>query len=273
MIKLISLDLDGTFLNSDKLIDEDNIKTVRKMKNLGAMVVICTGRSFVGIPDCVKELDFIDYYVTSNGTSIYDVSSNKKIYSDWLSCELACEVDNLLLEDNVAIDFLCDGEWHMSSASRNLLDKIIKDKSVLKYVCETRMFHEDIHDFLRNNHEYVEKLTINFDDSTTSLDTIKTKLIGLDIRLWSDKKHKIDAYNVSATKGNAIKKLCQINSVVMDEVIAFGDDENDYELLSYAGYSVAMGNATDTIKKCAKYITTSNDELGVAVVLQKFLDC
>ena len=75
----------------------------------------------------------------------------------------------------------------------------------------------------------------------------------------------------SATKANAIRFMESILAVKGEEVIAFGDNFNDLDMLEYAGLSVAMGNAPDEIKRVAKRVTLSNNEDGIAIVLNELL--
>ena len=75
--------------------------------------------------------------------------------------------------------------------------------------------------------------------------------------------------NKAATKAKAIRFMEQHLNVCAEEVVAFGDNFNDLDMLQYAGLSVAMGNAPDEIKQAAKEVTASNDEDGIALVLNR----
>lgn len=88
---------------------------------------------------------------------------------------------------------------------------------------------------------------------------------------YYDKLIEITASDVS--KAQALKWITERLELSMDEVIAFGDDNNDHAIIEAAGWGVAMGNANDTIKLLANEITLSNDEDGVAVVIERIMEC
>ena len=72
-------------------------------------------------------------------------------------------------------------------------------------------------------------------------------------------------------KASAVERLCKYFGITMSEAITMGDDRNDIDMLEEAGLGIAMGNAHETIKKVADYVTASNEEDGVALALEKFL--
>ena len=77
--------------------------------------------------------------------------------------------------------------------------------------------------------------------------------------------------NKNANKGYAAKKLANAYGIAMGDVISFGDDINDCDMLKASGIGVAMGNATEDAKKCADFVTESNDNNGIAFWLNKYL--
>ena len=86
-------------------------------------------------------------------------------------------------------------------------------------------------------------------------------------------KHKLDIYSKLATKGNAVKQLSEYLKINQKQIIAFGDDDNDLEMLTFVGCPVAMKNGNDNIKKIAKGITNfTNDEDGVSIFLQNLIE-
>lgn len=81
----------------------------------------------------------------------------------------------------------------------------------------------------------------------------------------------LDVMNKGVTKGNAIKNLAQSLGVKQEEIIAIGDNENDISMIKYAGLGVAMGNAEEKVKEVSNFITDTNDNHGVAKVIQQFM--
>lgn len=88
----------------------------------------------------------------------------------------------------------------------------------------------------------------------------------------TDNNQLIQIMPVNASKEQAISKLCDIYNLEADSVIVFGDDHNDIGLFKMFGYSVAMGNAIPELKELADEITESNDQDGVALILEKLIE-
>ena len=81
----------------------------------------------------------------------------------------------------------------------------------------------------------------------------------------------LEFLNKKANKGNALKSLCENINLPIEQSIAVGDEENDQHMIKYAGLGVAMGNARQSIKEISDYITDTNDNHGVAKVIDKFI--
>jgi len=84
-------------------------------------------------------------------------------------------------------------------------------------------------------------------------------------------KDNLEVMNKGINKGNAIRILAEIYGINREEIIAIGDNENDISMIEYAGLGIAMGNAVDTLKERADYITGNYDEDGVAQAIEKFV--
>ena len=80
----------------------------------------------------------------------------------------------------------------------------------------------------------------------------------------------IEINSVHASKGNALKSLCARLDIPMSSVLAIGDNQNDIEMLRFAGVSVAMGNAKEDVKSAARFVTGSNEEDGAAEFLERY---
>jgi Cof subfamily protein (haloacid dehalogenase superfamily) len=154
-----------------------------------------------------------------------------------------------------------------SNGSNYIIDKyeevnnsVAEDLQIpIKYVDDTIIESIDSIDVLKvllvcDNHDEVKSLEVNFS---------KFK----DLTVVSSANRLLDIMASNISKGNALKILSDKLRVNLNEVIAFGDNYNDIEMLKCAGMSVAMGNAVQEVKKIAKYITKSNDEDGIAYAI------
>ncbi len=89
------------------------------------------------------------------------------------------------------------------------------------------------------------------------------------VQLTSSLPHNVEVNALGADKGGGLEALCSKLGISKDEVMAFGDADNDLSMLQWAGWSFAMGNGTESVKMAAKYITKTNMEDGVAVAIEK----
>ncbi|WP_296647554.1 sugar-phosphatase [Romboutsia sp. 13368] len=267
MYKLIALDIDGTLLNSEKKITNEVYNSIQEAKKNGAKVVLSTGRPLPGVTPLLNELnlnDDGDYVICFNGAVVQEVKS-KKVLSNIEMCH-----DDFILINNLAKKN--NTHVHINTPT-NL---IIPEETPNKYT---------IHEATLNNIDIVSMKEEDIDDDITYC---KVMIIDepekLEEVLENIPKELFDKYtivrsapffleflNKNANKGNALKELCNNINIPISKSIAVGDEENDQHMIKMAGLGVAMGNARDSIKEIANYVTCSNNEHGVAKVIDKFI--
>ncbi len=271
MYNMVVFDLDGTLLNSKGTISNNAIKTLEKLSNRGYIITVATGRSMIGIPNCVKSIPYIDYYITSNGASCID-KSGVHIFKNWIDFS---SIKSIIKKDYL-VEYLIDGKWYIDSQDEGSLKKIIKDTKIANYILNTRIRIDNIEQKFEHQNVYFEKINLNFpiESYEKSFVEIYNEINqNKKLRVWTDRKHKLDIYSKLATKGNAVKQLSEYLKINQKQIIAFGDDDNDLEMLTFVGCPVAMKNGNDNIKKIAKGITNfTNDEDGVTIFLQNLIE-
>lgn len=265
--KLIALDIDGTLLNSSNQITDNVKEAIKKSKEKGVKVVLCTGRPLKGVEDFLEELNLKeegDYVTTFNGALVQDAYTGKPISHLTLDYNDLCDLYNLSLKIgsrshfydtktvytfNLDVSDYTILESYLTGAHLNVttLDKVPKDIGMSKFMM---IDHPEILDecIKKIPEEYYEKYTI-----------VRSTPFFLEI------------LNRNANKGAGINLLSQRLGIKQDEVICVGDAGNDKHMIEYAGLGVAMGNATNEIKEIANYVTRTNDEDGVAHVIDKFI--
>ena len=265
--KLIALDIDGTLINSSHQLTDGVKRAIKKAKEKGVKVVLCTGRPLKGVEQFLDELNLKeegDYAATFNGALVQDTFTENPISHLTLKYEDLIDLYNLSLEVGCRSHFydtktlytfnkdISDYtvlESQLTGAHLNFatLDEISKDISMSKFMM---IDHPEILDecIKKIPKKYYEKYTIV--RSTPSF---------------------LEFLNPKANKGSGISLLADELGITKDEIICVGDAGNDKHMIEYAGLGVAMGNATEEIKELADYITLSNNEDGVAHVINKFI--
>lgn len=265
--KLIALDIDGTLLNSSHEITDKVKDSIQKAKEMGVKVVLCTGRPLKGVQKFLKELNLLDegdFVATFNGALVQDTFTQVPISHITLNYDNLCELYDLSLEvgsrshfydtkvvytfnkeisDYTILECQLTG-CHLNSIS---LDEVDKDISMSKFMM---IDHPEVLD------ECITKIPKEFYDKYTIVRSTPSFL---------------EFLSPTANKGSGISLLAEKLGIKREEVICVGDAGNDKHMIEYAGLGVAMGNASEEIKSISDYVTYSNNEDGVAHVIDKFI--
>ncbi len=272
-IKLVVADLDGTFLNSNHLtIPKENIKAFKRAHEMGIKVAIASGRTKILTDYLMEQLPFLDYLITSNGAVTYDLHTGKVVCSFLMGNTQSIDIFNILKDYNLIYEIYFDGKCFMNNESYAMFD--------------TEHVSPHIHDLLKDfikpvpslealiNGQGIEKLNILSLTGEERL-SLEEKISGVafasSFPIMKGVNGNLEMTHPNATKGFAIKGLCDALNLSHKNVMCFGDGENDCTMLSFADYSFAMANGSDLAKSTAKFITDTNDNFGVAKAINKYV--
>lgn len=297
MYKLIALDMDGTLLNNNKTISKENKRAIKFAKDLGIKIVLCTGRPIEGIHDYLKELSLIssdDYCITCSGAMIQNTLSKEIIQKQSLSLHEARYLYDLSKSLGIDITFYTNNQNNNKSNNKfiafnsNLYSKLEAEGNNVNYekISIDSLDKEEliIKCTFINEQEDSFKQYKNFFYKDTSIYNSMTFENKNTLELFSSKENMpkelyekfsvlkssdftLEVINKNANKGNAVKCLCKHLNIPQSQVICMGDSGNDEHMIRYAGLGVAMGNAFEQIKLIADYVTKTNEEDGVAYVI------
>lgn len=279
-IRLIALDLDGTLFNRESRISERNLAVIKKMKEQGVHVVIASGRPFAGLPFEQLEGTGIEYAITTNGSSIYDLESekcihDKCIFEDPLADETALSLLDYLLTKDIHMDVFMGGVGYSPVQCISAGEKLQIPPSIKNYITKSRIRIADMPGFIRANHLRVQKMTLNFyPDENGELkhreEVRKYLEANTEITCVSGGFNNLEFTKRGVTKGTALLRLAQQLGIDQKATMAMGDSENDLSMIEAAGIGVAMGNAAEPVKNHADFITGTNAEDGVASAIERF---
>lgn len=268
MIKLIALDLDGTLLNSEKNISEVNKEAIRKAKEKGVKIVLCTGRPLLGIERYLEELNLLeegDYSITYNGGLVQKNNTGEILLEKTLSLENINELHQMGFDLGIPmnmIDLECVYEPEYPEGRESLYQKL--QSANLPFL-------------ERNITEFSAGHTFNKVVYCTAPDILEEAINNIPAAMkerYSMMRSRPVLYEVmhpEVNKGKGIESLCQLLGFTKENVMACGDEENDLAMLTYAGLPVAMENASESVKEFATFISKTNDEDGVAHAINKFV--
>ena len=263
--------MDGTVLDSDRVLRQRTIDAFELAASQGAFPVVTSGRKFEVVPEELRELPCIRYYVLCGGSVLYDRDEDRELFRADLSLKKVLAVYDAMMEGGDRVYFDCyheDGAW--AAAERfHLIDEIVPQMSLRRVLHETRTPVEDIRGAFIRRGKSVHKLQAIY-ESTEARDSERARLEALfpDVRFTTAYPFNLEACHPSASKGQGLLKLAEILGYSRSNVIAFGDGENDRDMLQLAGCGFAMANADDYVKSAADLIAPSNDDDGVARVLE-----
>ncbi len=270
-IKLIALDLDGTLLDSEKRLSAGNEAALKECIRRGIAVVPCTGRIWWGVPDFIREIPGIRYGITMNGAVVEDVKEGKILDERRMSCELALDILALAKEFDTMYDVYAGGSALGEERFLNCLDEYGIPPVIQKIVISTRRVVPDVTEEVRRRNRPVDKINYFFGDLEERERARAALLARGDVIVSSSLENNLEINAPGATKGEALLRLARHLGIRPEQTMGFGDGENDIALLRMAGIGVAMGNACDTAKKAADYVTLTNDEDGVAAAIEKLI--
>ena len=266
--RLLFLDLDGTLLNDAKEITEGNRQALDRALQRGHGVIIATGRPLKSALALARRLGLDKpgcYTIAYNGAKVYDWAKEETIFSCTMAIDSAIRV------------FEKAGELDEHVQTYDSLDVLVEpqgeDAALARYCQMVGMTHRvisDVHTDLKE--EPVKCLVINYEKKDGLLqmqDWIRRDATQLDC--FFSCEYFLEVVPKGMNKGEAVKMLCGVLGVEIENAVAVGDAANDLAMLKAAGIGVAMINGTDEVKAAADYITTrDNNHDGVAEVADKF---
>ena len=280
--KIIALDLDGTLLDSAKNLSARNRAALEKAATRGAFIVPTTGRFFGMMPPCIRDLPFVRYAITINGAQAYDRMTDSAIVREEIPLATALALMEMLDRYDVIYDCYRSNWGWMSSALQAKAEAYATDEHYLRMVLDFRNPVPELKAHLRETAAKgdVQKVMmfVRNDPAAGAADelaAIRREVAEKfpDIVTTSSTWNNLE-FNIStAHKGRALERLAQHLGFTLADCAAFGDGLNDLTMVEAAGLGVAMGNAVNEVKAVAKTIAPTNDEDGVAAVLEPlFLD-
>lgn len=274
-VKLIALDLDGTLFNSQSQISAHNIDTIKKANEAGATVVISTGRPYSGLPFEQLKGSGIRFAITTNGSAIYEIESEKCLFEEAMDEDIILPILDFLLTKDIHMDAFIGGKGYTPVQCVAAGQKLANPPALKHYILNTRVRVDNLPLFIHENQLKVQKMTLNFypeGDIFKDREEVRKYLESNPaVTTVSGGYNNLEFTRADVNKGVGLQKMAQLLDIPVAQTMAVGDTENDLAIIRAAGFGVAMGNATAAVKSAADYITTSNDEDGVATAIAHFL--
>ena len=289
MYKFVAIDIDGTLLNSNGELSERTILAVKRVIEKGVRVVLTSGRVTNSVEMIAEKVNADKYLICDNGASIYDVAQNKTIWSREIEKSTVLDLIKTCIENDI---------YYMVFTDKEIIVKDLRHMALAFYKQRHNCKDEatGVTQFKYAGIEYIERIEkpirriVVCDQDRTIYNSIVKKLTKFnDIELMASPhisnkiiknsdKTIILSYSYAeilpknANKGSAIKELIsRIGGISESEVMAIGDNFNDVSMIENAGLGVAMNNGATVAKEVARVVAPTNDEDGVATVLERYI--
>lgn len=272
-VRIIALDIDGTLLNSRGELTRRNRRAIEEARRRGIEVVLVTGRRFASARALLHELGLDVPLVSHNGALTKNVETLETLDFHPLEAETARQI--IRLGRQFGADMICCDDPH--GLGTMVIEGISEENIALRrYLNRYRESVVEVDDLL----EYVRQSPIQmmFSGRCEPIDVFARDLeivMQGRVRLFQTKYRTVDltildALSTTASKGASLKALAEARSATPDQVMAIGDNHNDLPMLQFAGIGVVMANAEEELKRHGFIETSSNDEDGVALAIEKF---
>ena len=264
--KILALDLDGTLTDSNKGITPRTKEMIAKMQEQGHIVVLASGRPTPGVQRVADKLHLSEmggYMLSYNGARVQD-----------------CKTGEILFQQTMPLDMIPilfdEAKEHQIGMMTYQNGKIISGEIVDEYMgLESRINGLEIYPFADPAAQVttpVNKCLGTADpEHAARLEVLFREKYGDRIDVGRSEPFFLELLPKHVDKAASLGKLCEALGQTKEDLIACGDGFNDRSMIAFAGLGVAMANAQDVVKEVADYVTLSNDEDGVAHVIEKFI--
>ncbi|TDT57234.1 Cof-type HAD-IIB family hydrolase [Fonticella tunisiensis] len=265
MYKLIALDMDRTLLRDDKSLSEKTIHAVRKARERGIRVVIASGRPTKGIRNYLEALGLVseeDYVISYNGALVQNVKTGEIISK------------NVLLGKDVHVIYELSKKLglhiHAFSKEHGLITPRDNPYTQIESIVNGFPIKEMDFSKVSMDDEIIKMAIAEEEEILTNAIKCIPEELSQRYTMVRSMPRSLEILSPNSNKGRGVEALAKHLGIKREEVICVGDAENDMHMIEFAGLGVAMGNATDSLKRIADYVSKSNEEDGVAHVIEKF---
>ncbi len=269
----IALDLDGTTLNNEGQLSDQNKEAIEYAISKGVHIIIASGRAYNTLPRQMVELPGIEYAVTSNGAAVCRVPEGEVLQGLKLKKEVVHKILELTEDQEIVYEAFVDGNAYADLRYVHDPVKYGASKEAVDYVRRTRKFVEDMPAFLRDQGSALDSMDIVVKDAGLKEQILKLlEEVREEIYVTSSVPQLIEISDKNSGKAAGLRYLKDHLGIAKEHMAAIGNADNDRDMIAYAKYGYAVENASSACKEAADMILRANDRDGVAQGIYDFLE-
>lgn len=263
--KLLVLDVDGTLLNDEKEISKRTLNTLRKVQQMGVRIMLASGRPTYGLLPLAKTLElglYNGYILSYNGGQVINASNGEVIFERRINPEHIPYLEKKAIKNGFAI-MTYNGDAIVTNDPSN---PHIQAEAALNGM---KIDHQEFFSMAIDYPPCKCMLVSDDEEALVGLEEHwKRRLNGV-LEVFRSESYFLEVLGCGVDKANTLAAIMEMEGLKSDEVVVFGDGVADVTMLQLTELGIAMGNAPDSVKRCADYTTFSNNEDGVAVAVEK----
>ena len=271
-IKMLAFDLDDTALDGQGKLAPETREAFIAASEAGIEPVIASGRSFYSLPEDLLDIPGVNYAICSNGANLFNVKTKECMEAFFLESESVEQIVALADDylDTLYLDAFTRGIPH---SDRRLLDTLLANDKISehrkKYLRKTRRAEDDIRSFIREHKTELDCMNYNvFDTSLFDELTGRLKKEVENIYFTSSIPELIEISFRESGKGPGLRRMCDYLNIPLENVAAFGNADNDAEMIRLAGVGYAVANSSQVALDAADIIIGPCWENSVASAIQ-----
>ncbi len=262
--QLVASDYDGTLMPSSGRISDYTKQTIARYIEAGGKFVICSGRMFYSIRNEAKDLGLHGVAICYQGALIKDMDEGKTYFIQPISPDLAVEYVEFMKGEGATPQVYIDDALYIEK-------KNPMTDAYAAYCKVTPNVIGDFSKYLSGIDKPINKVYCHVRaEACERIRTAAAERFAGRLMISSSGGLNVEAVDIRASKGNAIKSFAEMQGIDISSVMAFGDNLNDIDLLRAAGFGVAVGDAVQAVKDAADYVTDDCADDGVARAIVKF---
>jgi len=262
-VKLMLADVDGTLVTQDKVLTDKAIAAVHKLHDAGVIFAITSGRPPRGMAMLIEPLDLQTPIAAFNGGILVDRDMNV-IEQRVLPEDLVVPVAKLMESFSLDVWLYSGADWYVPKADG---PHVAREAWTVKF--EPKIMQDGVNGLTKD----VAKLVGVSDDhdAVAKAAVAAHEKFGDHVTAAASQPYYLDVTHPLANKGAVAKYMAQRYKLDEDDIATIGDQPNDVLMFARSGLSIAMGNASDEVKRAARRVTTSNEDEGFANAVNRFI--
>ena len=263
--KMLVLDVDGTLLNDEKEISKRTLNTLLKVQQMGVRIMLASGRPTYGLLPLAKKLElgtYNGYILSYNGGQVINASNGEVVFERRINPEHITYLEKKAEKNGFSI-LTYNGD---TVVTNNPNDPHVQAEAALNG--------------MKVEHQEFFSAAIDYPPCKCMLVSDEEALVGLEnhwkrrlngvLDVFRSEPYFLEVVGSRVDKANTLGVIMEMEGIKTDEIVVFGDGVADVTMLQLADLGIAMGNAPDSVKRCADYVTLSNNEDGVAVAVENY---